>query len=216
MISKNSIDTANRIYENLEVWKLARHTITKYFDNNKHNSDKQIVLIKVVLINSLYKTQLSEPISVAEHIFRIKDLDNRLKGDLSIVENIAKCKNRRGKIINILSFASKFCHFHYKEIFPIYDKYVCMALKNITGYKDKRDYETFKQNVEEVKIRLNAKDFEEIDTFLWLYGQKLRLEELDRKGKKRDIIIKVSELYDNNRELFESLQSVEIIISKKE
>ncbi len=201
MAKDNILDITNKIYGNLKGWKFARDSITEYFDNNKQNINEKAVLIKVLLVDALYKTNLKKPVSVAKHICFLKELDKKIKeGDLSAVEEVRKWN------IDILSFASKFCHFHNKEAYPIYDKYVCKALKDITKYKDKRDYDDFNKNVHRVKVKLNATNLEEIDTFLWLYGQKLRLKEINEKSKKRDVNLEISDFYDKNKPLFDSLK----------
>ena len=208
MITIKNIEAAKEIYSNLEGWKFARDSITTYFKNNKDNFDEETVLIKVLFIDSLYKTKLREPTSVIKHILlKGKDLNKKLKeGDISIVEDIADWKDRTGKKIHILSFASKFCHFHNKKDFPIYDKYACIALRDKIKYKDKRDYKAFKQNVEKIRISLHVKGFEDVDTFLWLYGQKLKIEYFDKKNAERKINIEVSNLYDKKNSLFGALE----------
>ncbi len=197
ILSEKNVRIAEEIYKNLNNWKVARDVITSYFNKNNLNVDKNIVLIKVVLIDSLYKTNLKEPIIIAEGIYNLSNIDQDLKeSNLVAVERI----RRLGKK-DILSFASKFCHFHNKQAYPIYDKYVCNALKKLINYDDKRDYLEFTNKIK--SIGGNHLNFEGIDTFLWIYGQKLELD-----AGKTMINKEIKSLYNEKRVLFNILDSV--------
>ena len=203
MVSKENIETAKKIYSQLEKWNFANNTLTEYFKENKSNDSEKIVLIKVILIDGLYKTQLRDQISVAKHIFKRNNLDNRLmEGDVSIVEDIANWKNRKGKKIHILSFASKFCHFHNKKAYPLYDSYVCVALKKLLEWKDKRDYSDFEQAVNNFRKEIKGEEvsLEHIDKYLWLFGLREKL----RKGR-TDINREIYDFYNGNKEMFDLL-----------
>ena len=203
MVSKENIETAKKIYSQLEKWNFANNTLTEYFNDNKSNDYEKIVLIKVILIDGLYKTQLRDQISVAKHIFKINDLNSRLiEGDIPIVEDIANWKNGKGKKIHILSFASKFCHFHNKKAYPLYDSYVCVALKKLIDWKDNRNYEEFNEGIKKFRKEIMGKEvsLEDIDKYLWLFGLREKL----RKGK-TDINREVYNFYTQNKEMFNLL-----------
>ncbi len=194
VISKNQIESAKEISKYLTGWMFARNTITQYFDINRLNECKETVLTKVVLIDSLYKTNINENINIAEHISAIEDLDGLLcKGSVEAVEKIRIWKK------DILSFASKYCHFHNKDEYPIFDSYVLNALKEKFDYKGERNYSKFKAKLTELKQE-NLNSFEELDTFLWLYGQKIALDNNTTK-----INYEISRLYKEKRELFNRL-----------
>ncbi len=197
-ITKENIDTAKKIYSQLKKWNLANNTLTEYFNENKLNDSEKIVLIKVILIDSLYKTNLKDQISVAKHIFEINSLDNFLeKGDVNVVEKVAKWNDK-----NLMSFASKFCHFHNKKAYPIYDSYVCVALKKLLGWKDNRDYNDFEHAINNFRDKIKGEkvSLEDIDKFLWLFGLREKL----RKGK-TDINREINTFYNQNKEMFDSL-----------
>jgi len=186
-----TIKSVKLIYKKLHKWNLARDTITNYFEKNKHKNSKEVILIKVSIIDSLYRTNLFDNVGVANHIYSIKSLDEDLSNEKnSAVEKIANWKK------NILSFATKYCHFHNKEVYPLYDQYVVSALRNLIGWKDKRTYQNFLNGINQFKSKYNLESIslEDIDTFLWLYGQKLKL----KKGKK-DINKEVYGLYTHGK-----------------
>ena len=198
IITKENIEIAKRIYAQLEKWNLANTTLTEFFDNNKLNDSEKIILIKVILIDGLYKTNLKDQISVAKHILKIDLLDKFLeKGDVDIVDKVAKWNNK-----NLLSFASKFCHFHNKRAYPLYDSYVCVAIKTLSGWKDNRIYKDFKKSIDKFKSENKIEDvsFEDIDKYLWLFGLREKL----RKGK-TDINREIHNFYDKNKEMFDLL-----------
>ncbi|GAG40741.1 unnamed protein product [marine sediment metagenome] len=199
MITIKNIGAAKEIYSQLEKWNFANNALTEYFKENKLNNSEKIILIKVLLIDGLYKTNLKNQISVAKHISSIELLDTLLeKGEISAVEKIAKWNSW-----NLMSFASKFCHFHNKISYPIYDGYVSMALKKLLGWKDNRNYNEFKQAINDFRkeIGIGEVSFEDVDKYLWLRGMLFRLE-----GGKRDINREIKEYYDSNKELFNKLK----------
>jgi hypothetical protein len=202
---KINIQKAEEIYSLLSDWEISRSTITNFFNNNKQNVDREIIIIKTILINSLYWTNLKKQIKVAEHILKVQiDVDLE-KGSSSAVKKICDEYIENGKKRQILSFASKYCHFHNKDQYPIYDKYVIMALKKLYGWEEtrERDYEAFIEAINSFRKNIDSEiNLEEIDTFLWLYGQKI---ELDKDPAKKNINTEVRELYSKRKDLFNEL-----------
>ena len=199
-ITGKNIQIANDIYEHLPRWKFANEVLSNYFNKNRANASKEVVLIKVVLIDSLYYTNLKDTISMTEHIFNIKSLDIDLNnGTLNILEEISNWNNKK-----VISFASKFCHFHNRQKYPLFDKYVKIALKKLIGCenKDFENYNNFFEKINSFKTiyGLTQISFEDIDKYLWLYGQKEQI----RQGK-RDINKEILSFYDHNPDLFNSL-----------
>ena len=196
--TKENLKIARKIYSQLKKWNFANNTLTEYFNENRLNDSEKIVLIKVILIDGLYKTNLKDQISVAKHISEINLLDNLLeKGDINAVEKVAKWNDK-----NLMSFASKFCHFHNKKAYPIYDSYVCVALKKLLEWKDKRDYNDFEQAINNFRKEIMGGEvsLEDIDKYLWLFGLRERL----RKGR-TDINREINNFYNQNKELFDLL-----------
>ena len=192
----NKIEIAKSIYEKLSRWKLVNKILTDFFNENKLNNSKEIILIKVALVDSFYKTNLKDQISIAEHIFSLPSLDEDIaKGDIEVVERIAQQKKY------FVSFASKFCHFHNKNSFPIYDSYVCLALKKLLGWKG-RKYGDFFAAINKFRNdnNLNGVKYEDIDKFLWMYWLTDKL-----KNNKKNVNREILSLYEENKNLFETL-----------
>jgi hypothetical protein len=212
-LNKDKIKITQEIYKSLHKWKDANEAITNFFENNPKNRDFKIVLIKVLLIDGLYKTNLKNPdaIEVAKKIVGLTNLDeNLIKHKLDACISIADCKkdNDDKKRIFLMSFASKYCHFHNKEKYPIYDKYVVIALKRLGGYVDKRDFGHFIGTLNKISEENNV-NFEDLDIFLWLYGQKIYIKKQIEKGKildKIDINKEVKILYAQKEYLFNQLE----------
>lgn len=199
LVNLNNIKAAYNIYDRLSNWKTSRDVITMFLNENPRNDVLSTVLIKVVLIDSLYMTNLKGSVAMAKHIVDIPSLKNDIEtGNIEAVEKIRKFTK------DVLSFASKYCHFHRKDKYPMYDRYVCLALNSLNrlqNWKEShRDYRYFFDETNKLRLSSGCKDFEEIDTFLWLYGQRERL-----MTGKEDINKEVKELYSKERYLFDLL-----------
>lgn len=150
----------------------------KFPDNNSFES----VLLKSIVINVLYSTQIRSIRPVAAHIFTL-NVDNDIRDGIpSVVDRIAKV-TFNGKQRNNYSFATKYCSFHNSAAYPIYDSYVdklLVAYRKQDGFakfasSDLRDYKRFKNILNEFKnfYGLAGVGFKELDIFLWGYGKEL-------------------------------------------
>jgi hypothetical protein len=104
--------------------KLAEGALEELFRQYPENKDPKHVLLKVVAVNTLYRTNIFAVEGVAAHISQnVSDLDPALQsGDAEIVERISKIRvGNAGREFNFFSFSSKFCSWHNPESFPIYD-----------------------------------------------------------------------------------------------
>lgn len=82
------------------------------------------VLARITLLNQFYSTAIMDIRSVANHIVKVCNVEQRLKcGDLLVVGDIAKVQHGIKKW-NHASFASKFANFHNNDAFPILDRLV--------------------------------------------------------------------------------------------
>lgn len=146
------------------------------------NKSLESILLKSIVINTLYATQIHAIVSVAEHIFTL-DVDNDLlRGVPDVVDKIAKV-TIKGKQRNNYSFATKYCSFHNPNAYPIYDSFVVRLL---TAYQKLdtfstfdtaglRDYEEFKRVLNEFQSFYELADIslKKLDMFLWGYGKEL-------------------------------------------
>jgi hypothetical protein len=106
-----------------ERYGLADRILTNVFKQYASNDNLEHVLAKVVLLNSLYATNVYAIIEMAKHVHAL-GIDADLKaGDASVVEQIAAL-TIRGKTRRHYSFATKYCSWHYPETFPIFDNIV--------------------------------------------------------------------------------------------
>ena len=159
--------------------------LIKKFPENKK---LEHVLIKCTVINRLYSTNVLNIVEIAKHITHL-NIDKDIKdGKPEMVMKIAKGHgiiNSKSKISSerfFYSFATKYCHWHNENEYPIYDSYVCKMLieynkqckffENSFIKENLKDYEKYKKIyfkfIEKYKLSNNLKN---IDKFLWLYGR---------------------------------------------
>lgn len=210
MITKTQIEAARAIYDLLSGWKKRKEAIISLFSQNTRNNSTKVVLPKIATLDKYYSTSIYNPDELAEYIISIKNLDELLKdGNPEAVEQIRQFK-LNGKLKNILSFASKYCHFHKTDSYPIYDQYASLALQKLSDWRDfpenqspKRTFAHFNAGVINLKNQngLTNVSFEDFDSFLWLYGQPESL-----NSEKSKINKEVSALYKRDSELFYKLK----------
>ena len=150
---------------------VARHPI---------NRNVRYVLMKVALINALYRTGILDTLRVAKHIAALNIDPHLRRGDPGIVNDIANVRFSRRKIY-FYSFASKYCSFHCPDDYPIYDsfvRWVILRLKQQDRFArftsaDLLDYPTFKNILVQLRIFYDLTDvpFKRLDKCLWLHGK---------------------------------------------
>jgi hypothetical protein len=102
--------------------------IKELFKIFPYNQDYKGVLLKSIVINELYSTQIIAIKNVARNIFEL-NIDVRLgQGDPQVVDQIAKL-TINGKKRRNYSFATKYCSFHQPSLYPIYDSIVDKVLR---------------------------------------------------------------------------------------
>lgn len=156
----------------------------KIFPDNK---DYKGVLLKSIVINTLYSTQIGAIKNVARNIFEL-DIDARLiQGDPQVVDQIAKLTikvrgSSKEKKRRNYSFATKYCSFHQPSLYPIYDSIVDKVLKayqrqdrfSSQPLGNLKDYGRFKEVLEEFVNNYEAlgrPSWRELDYFLHDYGR---------------------------------------------
>ena len=150
----------------------------------KKNITLDQIYKKVVLLNSLYSTNIFATFNVSLKIYKIQNFINRVKqGDISLINEIRRHRIS-GQKKNFYSFATKYCHHHNPGAFPIYDSLVVKALlfflnKEETKeyvWKKMKEYKYFKASMDDLaelwKLPKSYK-YEKLDKFLWEYGKKL-------------------------------------------
>jgi hypothetical protein len=159
----------------------AEKIIKDEFEKND-NSIEQIYK-KVVLLNSLYSTNIYATFDVALNISKIKNFDKRVgNGDITLVDEIRK--NLIGDSIkDFYSFSTKYCHHHNPTKYPIYDAFVEeMLIEYLYEFEpDNRIYQTkmkkyeyFKKNIDhlaELWKLSNEYLYTKLDKYLWQKGK---------------------------------------------
>ncbi len=163
----------------------ADRAIINLFEKFPKNKSIEDILLKISVINDLYSTNIFGTFIMAKHIQKLQIDNALLAADPTIVNKIAIGhgipKPRGSGDRNFYSFATKYCNWHNKEAYPIYDSFVhkiLIAYRNKDNFAkfddvDLKQYEIFKQIVTDFKCKysLTQYNLKEIDKFLWMYGQ---------------------------------------------
>ena len=156
--------------------------LAELFARYPGNQNLRDVLIKATVLNALYSTNIYDIVKMANHILS-KNIGAKLQmGSPELVDEIARVE-MSGKIRNNYSFASKFCHWHKPDMYPIFDGYVEQLLwayreqSSFMEFKrdDLRKYPRYKEIIEGFKNHYGLTQFSlrELDKFLWGYGRQL-------------------------------------------
>ena len=149
----------------------------------RYNTDIRDVLIKCSTLNDFYSTNIFDIHSVAQHIWGL-NIDNRLiKGDLSLVNDIANVEvGNPPKHRCFYSFATKYCSHHQPKLYAIYDNYVEKLLWDFQKrdtFSDFRlsnlkDYPTYMKVIYDFQKHYGLEQFnvKELDQYLWQLGKK--------------------------------------------
>ena len=187
-MTKMIVLEAGRRFFAEESW--ARHDIEALgalFSAYPKNTCSWQVLLKVTVLNALYKTRIMNVYPVVETILGVgRKLDSLiLRADPAAVDLMKMVKfENRGKAINFFSFASKYCHFHKPDSYPIYDQYVDAALRKLrrdkklsfgTDALNREAYAPFKSVIDSfIGMYANGCAYDAADKFLWCMGKDLK------------------------------------------
>jgi hypothetical protein len=139
------------------------------------------VLVKVVVLNRLYSTQIFAVVDVALNICkRAAEIDSFLRAGSPEAARLIADVEVQGRVRHNYSFASKYCSWHNPCEFPIYDSRVDNYLWNLHKqtphlafqHEDLWDYPRFAAIMRRFRehFELHEFSFKEIDKFLWLHG----------------------------------------------
>jgi len=181
--SRTEVDRYLKLWDSLENYKLQESSLRKLFSKTYPlNVDLDDVLIKVCALNDFYSTNIYSPFAVAKHIVALKIDGPIMRGDLTVVNKIAKIEMNGGKHWNFYSFATKYCSHHQPTIYPIYDYHVEQILlwfkrrDDFCAFSvaDLRIYSTYRSVLLEFRkfYKLDSFDLKQIDKYLWQAGKK--------------------------------------------
>lgn len=173
-----------RKFNNDKRYYPADEAIIKLFNAFPENKELEDILLKISALNDLYSTQIYATYRLAEHILNL-GIDKQLfEGDPGAVQDIASghgITNKKGTEINFYSFATKYCNWHNRDAYAIYDSFVdkvLMAYKKQDRFSEfkkseLKDFISFKRIIENFITYYNLSDhnLKEIDKFLWIYGK---------------------------------------------
>lgn len=171
--------------------------IRSLFEKFPQNQDRDVVYAKVDTLDRVYSTQLYRRktkagrrarYAMAGHIVS-SGIDGLLEsGSVVAVKAIRSGHGilANGKEIDLYSFATKYCHLHKPESYPIFDSNVKKALSWLrrtfplaVGQHDKnrgdfdKDYDVLHETIDVVRSFLGGEDYHKIDAALYLLGGRL-------------------------------------------
>ena len=177
----------SRAFERVDDYPLADRALRPLFTAHRPNTDHASVLAKTVALNGLYRAGVLDIYRMAAHIHRNgRQLDHLLAaGDpraVALVRWGHRIKKRRGSEFGFYSFATKYCHWHQPDQYPMYDSYVVVALKTVLRSLDQRDllrgadlrdFSTFRRMVAAAKQGVGWKrhGYKGFDQALWIMGK---------------------------------------------
>lgn len=182
----------------------------------RENHVYEKVYAKAHLVNSVYSTRILDVNSAARQLFewcQRQDFDNRVNGENPELVNDIKRITLNEDEYEFMSFASKYCHCHNPERYPIYDRYAWYGLKmflnhstfrNFVGRVQKsrvtKDYSIYKEIVDKARDWIASNNnnqklsYRELDRYLWILGKAYYTEiecaneaHLTKKGKRAKI-----------------------------
>lgn len=178
---RKDAEEALKMYEKLEPYGIQEMLLKTLVKKYSDHTNRAAVDTKVKLLNLFYSTGIQAVSKMTDNIFRIKDIDARLKqGDLTLVPQIATLKLDGGERFNY-SFATKYCALHQPEKFPIYDSIVADTFESlfVKGYFPKYTYSRSKSKSPNTftKVEFAAK-LKEYDFFVEFYKYFMELFDL--------------------------------------
>ena len=108
----------------------------------KKNDNIEDILIKCSSLNDFYSTNIYDVHTVAQHILSLNIDDRLVRGDRSLVGDIAHVEVN-GKDHFFYSFATKYCSHHQPEKYAIYDSYVEKVLVDFNKKEREDKYKIF-------------------------------------------------------------------------
>lgn len=174
------VTTYYRKFESSERYAVGDRAILRLVQQLPHNTDLDVVLLKVCIINDLYGTQIYSTFEMAQHIQSLNIDPELRRKSTNVVNAIAKAR-LGNKERNCYSFATKYCSWHDQCNYPIFDKFVeavilqYRRLDSFTSFRkqDLKDYGSYKRILTDFRTfyGLQRFTFKELDKFLWMYGR---------------------------------------------
>ena len=156
--------------------------LSRVFSHQPNNDVLQDILIKVVLLNGLYNTNVFAVTAMALHIQNLGIDPELAPASPDLVDKIAWLKIGENSRRHY-SFATKYCSWHRPAEYPIYDSLVERLLWAYRAQhsfaqfarQDPQDYPKFKAILTKFRsyFELEEVSFRELDKFLWFTSKDL-------------------------------------------
>lgn len=192
-ITEENLENAENMVISDPLYGTEGKAIEKIFKDYKENNDIQVVMMKICLLDFTNGTNINKHRSkislyeIARKITLIDNVDKRIEdGDPTVVNEIARCVDATDEeLVNLFSFASKYCHYHNKysyekddysifdsvvqTVLPIYFKGKITRAK-IESWRKNYKYENFNKfigdRLDELNISVTGRR-RKFDHFLW-------------------------------------------------
>jgi hypothetical protein len=161
---------------------VVEEALNELFGQYRGNANLPHVLLKVVSLNRLYSTQIFAVMDVARHIHEnATEIDSGLSvGSPLVVQTVGRVTiGMTGKLRYNFSFATKYCSWHNRVAYPIWDsrvdKYLWRLQKqdNFAPFfkmnSDLWDYPKFVEVMSAFRefYAIESFTFKDTDKFLW-------------------------------------------------
>jgi hypothetical protein len=164
-------------FERTADYPIGDRALRRLFAAYPRNDELESALVKVAALNALYRTQILDVYGMGAHIVSCR-LDPHLKDGRHDAVGLIRHFRKR----DCYSFATKYCHWHRPDVYPMYDRFVVAALQWLSaklGFRQKfawdefRDYDFFVNAVEECRraLDLRWRGYKRLDQGLWILGQ---------------------------------------------
>jgi hypothetical protein len=181
VLTNQIVQVCSREFLNHPNYAFADQAIKKVISAIPTHSELSDALAKVAIIKTLYATTLYDTLRMAKHICSIKNIDALLSaGSPDVVDRIRKghsiISKKYKREIDFYSFATKYCSFHNRRMYPIYDTLVAALIKSVLrNTNDLRNYKEFIAAIDQVRLEfsINLPTYKEIDMGLWVYAKYL-------------------------------------------
>lgn len=168
--------------------RLGDEMLKKTFSDMKNNPTETNIAMVVTALDSLYHTQLKDPMRIAKKIYNLFSEEKNILDEIINIKKENDCEAQvRSELIDkitcidksegtyIYSFASKFCNWLNPKAFPIFDRYVvCLLTYYMSCDKSKMGRSSFFINMYDEYIKnITDYSYKEVDQALWTYGKLL-------------------------------------------
>jgi len=191
VIKQEHLSEAHEMWKNLPGWYITDQVLAMAQENFSSNTSRDCVLLKVVLLDGLYATNVRFHglDTVVAHVVAVFERKPHLAGR-QVVQELAGVQVK-DKQVNLVSFASKYVHFFHDSSVPLADQYAALALTrhfrqpNVRAGDWMKDYcLQYCAKIDELLQASNVSSTaQELDHYLWLAGNWITFQEQGKKAR---------------------------------